>query len=83
MLADILPNAAVPYFRFNPEIPTISLDETSVHKLRELQGAGREFMTHGDGLSQCRALVQVRIFAARYETCAHLYEGFPAPACAC
>ncbi|KAL1503060.1 hypothetical protein AB1Y20_011127 [Prymnesium parvum] len=59
MLADILPNAAVPYFRFNPEIPTISLDETSVHKLRELQGAGREFMTHGDGLSQCRALVQL------------------------
>ena len=59
-LSDILPNAAVPYFRFNPQIPTVSLDETSVHKLRELQGVGRDFMSRGSGLEQCNSLAKVR-----------------------
>lgn len=56
MLSDILPNAAVPYFRFNPEIPAVSLDETSPLKLRELQGVGRDFMNRGPALEQCTSL---------------------------
>ena len=56
MLADMLPNAKVPYFRFNPEIPVVPLDETSVHKLRALQRVGFEFMSQGRGAEQCAAL---------------------------
>ena len=35
VLADLMPVLAVPYFRFNPRVPRMNLDETSPPKLKE------------------------------------------------
>ena len=37
LLSDLMPILEVPYFRFNPHVPIMSLDETNPPKLRELQ----------------------------------------------
>lgn len=59
MLSDMLPILSVPYFRFNPAIPRIPLDETAPPKLRELQAIGREHVTRGAGRDETTALAQL------------------------
>ena len=59
MLSDVLPDLSIPYFRFNPCVPAISLDETSPLKLRELQAIGRAHVTTGAAKDDCAALAQL------------------------
>ena len=59
LLSDMLPVLSVPYFRFNPQVPRISLDETAAPKLRELQAIGREHVASGVGRDECVALAQL------------------------
>ena len=54
-----LPVLGVPYFRFNPQVPRYSLDETASPKLKELQAIGREHVTTGAARDECRALAQL------------------------
>ena len=49
MLSDLLPVLRVPYYRFNPQVPVMSLDEIAPHKLRELQAIGRALVQAGRG----------------------------------
>ena len=56
MLSDLLPIMQVPYYRFNPRVPTTTLDETSPHKLREFQAVGRQHVVSGKGKDDCAAL---------------------------
>ena len=59
LLSEMLPLLSIPYFRFNPSVPRMSLDETSPAKLRELQALGRAHVATGPGKDACSALAQV------------------------
>ena len=56
MLSDLLPVLTVPYYRFNPLVPSMSLDETAPQKLREMQAIGRAHVQSGKGQQDCAAL---------------------------
>ena len=56
MLSDLLPVLRVPYYRFNPQVPSMRLDETAPHVLAELQAIGRDFVQSGKGKDDCAAL---------------------------
>ena len=58
-LSDLLPVLRVPYYRFNPQVPIMSLDETQPHKLRELQAIGRAHVTSGQGHADCESLANL------------------------
>ena len=59
MLADLLPHLSVPYFRFNPLVPAMALDETSPAILSELQATGRKHVLEGGGKAQVEALARL------------------------
>ena len=59
MLSDLLPVLRVPYYRFNPQVPAMRLDEISPHKLKELQGIGKAHVVSGGGKQDCAALAQL------------------------
>ena len=61
LLAEMLPLLSIPYFRFNPNVPRMSLDETSPQKLAELQALGRAHVVSGGGKEECAALAQVLV----------------------
>jgi hypothetical protein len=52
----MLPVLAIPYFRFNPQVPAMSIDETSPAKLKELQSIGKAHVVSGHGRADCAAL---------------------------
>ena len=74
-LNDLLPALRVPYYRFNPRVPIMSLDETAPQKLRELQAIGRAHVRSGKGKDDCAAL-------ATLLTTGRSRAGFNAPAVA-
>lgn len=50
----------VPYYRFNPLLPTkTALDETAPEKLRELQAIGREYMRREPAAAQLAELAEL------------------------
>ena len=62
MLSDLLPVLRVPYYRFNPQIPTAlqsSMDETAPKKLAELQELGQRHVVGGRGSEDLKALSQL------------------------
>ena len=59
MLSDLLPILRVPYYRFNPQVPIMRLDETSPEKLSEMQTIGRQHVVAGKGKEDCAALAQL------------------------
>ena len=59
MLSDMMPVLRVPYYRFNPPVPPLRLDETSPPILRDLQQTGRDFVTTGRGQPDCAALAKL------------------------
>ena len=59
MLADLLPVMRVPYYRFNPIVPNMRLDETRPQVLQELQAIGRAHVTTGQGKADCESLAQL------------------------
>ena len=59
MLSDLLPILSVPYYRFNPQVPPMRLDEISPPKLKELQEIGRGFVVSGKGKEDCAALARL------------------------
>jgi hypothetical protein len=59
MLSELLPVLRVPYYRFNPRVPTGPLDETAPQKLAELQQIGRAHVLTGNGRDDCAALAKL------------------------
>ena len=57
LLSELLPAAGVRYFRFNPQVAEIRLDETSPPRLHEMQDVGRRHVgAGGPAAEQCSAL---------------------------
>lgn len=59
MLSDMMPVLRVPYYRFNPPVPALHLDETAPEILRKFQQIGREHVTCGRGKEDCVALARL------------------------
>ena len=58
MLSDLLPILRVPYYRFNPNVPSLAMDETAPDKLELYQEIGRNYVQaeNSRGKDDCEAL---------------------------